>query len=325
MREITYAEALREAQLEEMRRDDNVIILGEDIRADMTFRATGGLLAEFGPNRVIDTPMCEPGFMGAGIGAAMMGLRPIIEIQVANFITLAMDQVINQAAKLRYMSGGQLEIPIVIRTANGYWGSFAGHHSDNVEAWFLGIPGLKIAVPSTPQDAKGLLKTSIRDDSPVLFLEHKRLYSIKGPVPEGDGATLSFGEADIKRVGDDVTIVATSYMVHKALEAAETLSRDGIEVEVIDPRTLFPLDKKTILESVRKTGRLVAVAEGPEFGGVTTEIISAVVEDAFYFLDSPPRRVGALYSPVPFSPPLEEHVIPGAENIVGVIREIFPL
>lgn len=323
MQELSYADAIRDAQFEEMQRDDNVIILGEDIRADMTFRATGGLLETFGEERVIDTPMSEPGFVGAGIGAAMMGLRPIIEIQVANFITLAMDQIINQAAKLRYMSGGQLGAPIVIRTANGFWGSFAGHHSDSIESWFFGIPGLKMVVPATPADTKGLLKTAIRDDAPVLFLEHKRLYGLKGAVPDDPDFTIPFGAADVKREGSDVTIVAISYMLHQALEAAEQLAAEGIEAEVIDPRTLVPMDWETIIASVEKTGRLVVAEEGPTMGGVGGEIVSTVEERAFFWLDAPPQRVGSLFAPVPFSPPLEQHVIPNAARIVEAVRRTF--
>ncbi len=323
MREITYGEAIREAQREEMRRDKNVFIIGEDVRAGMTFRATGGLVDEFGKERVIDTPLSELAIVGAGIGAAILGMRPIIEIQVANFITLAMDQIINQAAKLRYISGGQLACPIVIRSANGYWQSFGAHHSDSVESWFMGIPGLKIAVPSTPLDAKGLLKAAIRDDAPVIFLEHKRLYGVKGSVPEDEDFVIPFGKADIKRQGNDVTIVAISFMVRQALRAAEILQTEGIDAEVIDPRTLLPLDKEAIIASIGKTGRLVVVEEGPKTGGVAAEIISVIAEDAFFYLDAPPKRVAGLNTPMPFSPPLEDFVVPNEMKIVDAVKQIL--
>lgn len=323
MREVTYREALREALREEMIRDENVFLLGEDIGPYWggPFRVTKGLAEEFEEERVRDTPISESAIVGAAVGAAITGTRPVAEIMFGDLTTLIMDQLLNQAAKLRYMFGGQAKVPVVVRTPLGAGASMAAQHSQSPEAWFMHVPGLKVAIPSTPQDAKGLLKTAIRDDNPVIFFEHKLLYSLKGLVPEEE-YTIPFGEADIKREGRDVTIVATLYMVHKALKAAEELSAEGISAEVVDPRTLVPLDKGAIINSVKKTGRVVIVTEDCKRAGVSAEIAAILAEEALDYLDAPIRRVAEPDTPIPFSPPLEQFVIPDEKSIIEAVKGV---
>ncbi len=322
LREVTYGQAIREALAEEMRRDSRVFILGEDVgRAGTPFKVLFGLIQEFGPERVIDTPISEAGFTGIAVGAAMTGMRPVADIMFGDFSTLAMDQIVNQAAKVHYMSGGKLKVPIVIRTTLGATRRSAAQHSQSIHAWYSHIPGLKVALPSTPYDAKGLMKTAIRDDSPVVFFEDKMMYQLKGLVPEEDYA-IPFGVADIKREGTDITIVATSSMVHVALVAADTLGAVGISAEVVDPRTMFPLDKETLIASATKTGRAIVVDEGYERYGVTAEIASTISEGAFYHLDAPVKRIGAMNVPVPFSPALEDLTVPTAEAVVAAAKTL---
>jgi pyruvate/2-oxoglutarate/acetoin dehydrogenase E1 component len=282
---------------------------------------TLGLWKEFGDERVRDTAISEAAIVGAALGAAVTGMRPVAEILFNDWITLAMDQIVNQVAKMKYMFGGTIRVPLVIRAPIGGGAGQAAQHSQSLEAWFVHVPGLKVVLPSTPYDAKGLLKTAIRDDNPVMFFEHKMGYLLEGEVPEEE-YTLPFGVADVKREGKDVTVVATSLMVHKALEAAQDLAKDGLEVEVIDPRTLFPLDMETILSSVRKTGRLVVAHEAWRRGGVGAEIVAEVVERAFDCLDAPPKRVGALEVPVPYNRKLEALVLPDKAKVVEAIKAI---
>jgi len=323
MRQIRYREALREALREEMLRDKTVFLLGEDIGRywEGAFRVTKGLAEEFGDKRVRDTPISESAIIGVAAGAAITGMRPVAEIMFGDLSALAMDQIANQLAKLRYMFGGQAKVPVVIRTPFGAGVNIAAHHSQSLEAWFMHVPGLKIVMPSSPYDAKGLLKTAIRDDNPVMFFEHKLLYPIEGPVPEEE-YTIPFGVADVKREGKDVTIVATLYMVHKALAAAETLSKQGIDAEVIDPRTLVPLDKQAIVNSVKKTGRIVIVTEDCKTAGVSAEIAATVAEEALDYLDAPIKRIAEPDTPIPFSPPLEQFVIPNEKSIIKAVEEI---
>lgn len=322
MREITYVDAIREALREEMARDSDVCVFGLDVTLGYLSGITRGLMEEFGKDRVRDTPISEQAIIGLAVGAAILGMRPVPEIQFSDLLTLCMDQVANQAAKLRYISGGQIKIPITIRTCGGIFGAFSAQHSQCLESWFFHVPGLKVVLPSTPSDAKGLLKTAIRDDNPVLFLENKQLFKMKGPVPEGE-YLIPFGQADFKRRGKDVTIFAISYMVHKALLAAEKLQAEGIEVEIIDPRTISPLDKKAILDSVRKTHRLVIVEEDCKTGGVGAEIAAIVAEEGLDYLDAPIRRVANPDSPVPFSPPLEKYVLPDENKIIKAVHEVI--
>jgi pyruvate/2-oxoglutarate/acetoin dehydrogenase E1 component len=323
MRKITYKEALREALREEMRRDSSVFLLGEDIGRCWggAFKVTDGLAQEFGDERVRDTPISESAIVGTGVGAAITGMRPVAEIMFGDLTALAMDQIANQAAKIRYMFGGQASCPLVIRTPFGAGVNIASHHSQSLEAWFMHVPGLQVAVPSTPCDAKGLLKTAIRGNNPVFFCEHKLLYPVEGDVPEEE-YTIPFGVAEVKRTGSDVTIVATLYMVHKALNAAERLEEEGVNAEIIDPRTLTPLDKKTIVDSVKKTGRLVIVSEDCKTGGVSAEIASVVAEEAIDYLDAPIKRVAGADTPIPFSPPLEQYVIPNEKAIIKAVKEV---
>lgn len=323
MAEITYREALKQGLREEMVRDERVFLMGEDIGLNWggAFKVTKGLAEEFGVERVRDTPISENAIAGAAVGAAITGLRPVAEIMFGDLITLAMDQVCNQAAKMRYMFGGQTSVPLVIRSVFGGGKSIASHHSQSLEAWFMHTPGLKIAVPAFAYDVKGLIKTAIRDPDPVMFFEHKLVYDKKEEVPEED-YLIPFGEAKVRREGADVTVWATFFMVHKALEVAEELAKEGISVEVIDPRTLAPLDKKTLIESVKKTGRLVAVSEETKTGAVTAEIAAIVQEEAFDWLDAPVKRVNAPDTPVPFSPTLEQFFIPDNKRIAEAIREI---
>ena len=324
MRKITYRDALREALREEMAKDNNIFIIGEDVGRYWkgAFKVTKGLAEEFGDKRVRDTPISESAIVGVAAGAAITGMRPVAEIMFGDLSTLAMDQIANQAAKLRYMFGGQTSVPMVIRMPFGAGVNIAAHHSQSLEAWFMHTPGLKIAMPSTPYDAKGLLKTAIRDDNPVMFFEHKLLYPIEGPVPEEE-YTVPFGVADVKRDGKDVTLVATLYMVHKALAAAERLTKQGVDLEVIDPRTLIPLDKKTLINSVKKTGRVVIVTEDCKTGGASAEMAAIVAEEALDYLDAPIKRVAEPDTPIPFSPPLEQFVLPDEERIIKAVKEIM--
>lgn len=323
MQKITYRDALREALREEMQRDDKVFILGEDIGRywEGAFKVTKGLAKEFGDERVRDTPISESAIIGTAVGAAITGMRPIAEIMFGDLTTLAMDQIANQAAKIRYMFGGQAKVPVVIRTPFGGGVNIAAHHSQSLEAWFMHVPGLFVAVPSTPYDAKGLLKTAIRGDNPVVFCEHKLLYPIEGGISDED-YTIPFGVGDIKREGKDVTIVATMFMVHKALEAAKTLQKEGISVELVDPRTLVPLDQETIINSLKKTGRLVIASEDCRTAGVTAEIAALVAEKAIDYLDAPIKRVAEPDTPIPFSPPLEKYVIPSKKSIIEAVKEV---
>lgn len=323
MRKITYRDALREALREEMARDNNIFIIGEDVGRYWkgAFKVTKGLAEEFGDERVRDTPISESAIIGVAAGAAITGMRPVAEIMFGDLSALAMDQIANQAAKLRYMFGGQTSVPMVIRMPFGAGVNIAAHHSQSLEAWFMHTPGLKIAMPSTPYDAKGLLKTAIRDDNPVMFFEHKLLYPIEGSIPEEE-YTVPFGVADVKRDGKDVTLVATLYMVHKALAAAERLSKQGVDLEVIDPRTLIPLDKGAIINSVKKTGRIVIVTEDCKTGGVSAEIAAIVAEEALDYLDAPIKRVAEPDTPIPFSPPLEQFVLPDEKRIIKAVKEI---
>ncbi len=322
MKEITYQDALREAIREEMRRDSSVIIFGEDVEIGYVFGVTKGLIEEFGAERVMDTPISENVIVGAAIGAAMTGLRPIAEIQFSDFLTLCMDQLVNEAAKLRYMTGGQTSVPMVVRTPGGILPGFGPTHNQNLEAWFIHVPGLKVVAPSTPRDAKGLLKSAVRDDNPVVFFEHKSLYKVKGLIPE-DEFTIPLGVSEVKQEGSDVTVVAISNMVQKALAAAAALKNDGISVEVVDPRTLLPMDKKTIVASVQKTGRLVVAEEGVKTGGIGAEIGMMVVEEAFDYLDAPIVRVAAPDVPIPTSSVLEEQVKPSEKHITQAVRSVL--
>jgi pyruvate/2-oxoglutarate/acetoin dehydrogenase E1 component len=322
VREITLAQAIREALAEEMRRDPRVFIMGEDVaEAGTPFKVLSGLVEEFGPQRVIDTPISEPGITGMGVGAAMTGMRPIVDIMFGDFLGLAMDQIANQAAKVHYMSGGKLKVPLVVRTTLGATRRSAAQHSQSLHAWVSHIPGLKVALPSTPYDAKGLLKTAIRDENPVIFFEDKMMYQLKGPVPEGD-YTIPFGVADIKREGTDITIVATSSMVQVALAAADQLAALDISAEVIDPRTTYPLDKQTMIESAKKTSRAIVMDEGYERYGVTAELAAIIAEGAFYYLDAPVRRMGAMDVPVPFSPVLEDQTVPTPDAVVTLAKTL---
>ncbi len=321
-RELTFAEAVREALAEEMRRDSRVCILGEDVaEAGTPFKVLSGLVEEFGTERVIDTPISEAGFTGLAVGAAMTGLRPVVDIMFGDFITLTMDQMANQAAKVHYMSGGKWKVPMVMRTTLGATRRSAAQHSQSLHAWFSHVPGLKVVLPSTPYDAKGLLKTAIRDENPVVFFEDKMMYKLKGPVPSEE-YTIPFGVADVKRAGRDITVVATSSMVQVALGAAALLEKIGISAEVIDPRTTWPLDEQTLIKSARKTSRAMVVDEGYARYGVTAEIAAVIAEGAFYNLDAPVRRLGAMHVPIPFSPPLEDATVPTEHSVFEVAREL---
>jgi pyruvate dehydrogenase E1 component beta subunit len=321
-RELTLARAVNEALAEELRRDPSVFVIGEDVaEAGTPFKVLSGLVEEFGPERILDSPISEAGIAGIGLGAAMTGLRPVVDIMFGDFLTLVMDQLVNQAAKTRYMSGGMLKAPLVIRTTLGATRRSAAQHSQSLHAWFAHVPGLKVVLPSTPADAKGLLKAAIRDDNPVVFFEDKMMFQVKGPVPTGDHV-VPLGVADVKRMGDDLTIVATSSMVHVALEAAETLAEQGIESEVVDPRTLRPLDVDSLVASARKTGRVMVLDEGYEGYGATAEIAARIGADAFYDLDAPVRRLGAMDVPIPFSPPLEDLTVPTPATVVTEARRL---
>jgi pyruvate dehydrogenase E1 component beta subunit len=319
-REITFSQAINEALSEEMRRDPTVFIIGEDVaEAGTPFKVLSGLVAEFGTQRVIDSPISEAGISGIGVGAAMTGMRPVVDIMFGDFLTLTMDQLVNQAAKIHYMSGGKLKVPMVLRTTLGATRRSAAQHSQSLHAWVSHVPGLKVVVPATPYDAKGLLKSAIRDDNPVVFFEDKMMYQLKGPVP-AEEYTIPLGVADIKRAGNDITLVATSSMVHVALAAAAALAEDGISAEVIDVRTTAPLDKRMLVESAKKTSRAIVIDEGYERYGVTAEIASVIADGAFYYLDAPVKRMGAMDVPVPFSPVLEDQTVPTADNVAKMAR-----
>ena len=324
MTEMTYRDALKAGIREEMLRDERVFLLGEDIALNWggAFKVTKGLAEEFGEVRVRDTPISENTIVGAAVGAAITGLIPIAEIMFGDLIALAMDQVCNQAAKMRYMFGGQTSVPLVLRTPFGGGKNIASHHSQSLEAWFMHTPGLKVAVPAFASDVKGLIKTAIRDPNPVLFAEHKLVYDKKEEVPDEE-YLIPFGQAKIRREGTDVTLWGTFFMLHKALEVADELAKEGISVEVIDPRTLVPLDTKTLIESVKKTGRLVLVTEETKTGATTAEVAAIVQEEAFDWLDAPIKRVNAPDTPVPFSPPLENYFIPDNKRIAQTIRDIM--
>jgi len=321
-REITMAEALNEALHEEMAADGSVFMIGEDIgRTGGLFNVSAGLLDRFGAQRVIDSPISEAAISGAGVGASLVGCRPVVELQHFDFVTLAMDQIVNHAAKWRYMSGGRVHVPLVVRgpIANGV--GLAAQHSQSLEAWFVHTPGLVVLMPSTPADAKGLLKSAIRDDNPVVMLEKRLLYTRPGPIPEGDH-TVPIGVADVKREGGDVTVVATAYGVGMALQAARGLSERGIELEVIDPRSLKPLDLDAILRSLEKTGRLVVLSEGPRTGGFAGEVIARVSDEAFDLLKAPPQRVAALDTPIPYAAKLERAVLPDLNDLLDAIGKV---
>jgi pyruvate dehydrogenase E1 component beta subunit len=320
MSEQTFLDAIRLSLADEMRRDSSVYVFGEDVALGGPFGVTKGLADEFGANRMVNTPISEGTVMGLAIGAAMAGLRPVVEIMFIDFITLAMDQLVNHAAKLHYMSGGQLKIPLTVRVQCGISGTMGAHHSQSLEAWLAHVPGLKVVMPSNPADAKGLLKSAIRDDNPVVFIEHRGLYWAKGEVPDVDVA-VPIGQAAVLRPGDQVTIVALANMVTPALTAAEELAAAGIAAEVIDARSVSPLDIDTITTSVKKTGRLIVVHEAVEQGGIGAEIVARLQQEAFYYLDSPIIRVGAPFAPVPAGPTLEKEFLPGKERIIEAARK----
>jgi pyruvate dehydrogenase E1 component beta subunit len=321
-RELTFAQAIREALAEEMRRDKTVCIMGEDVaEAGTPFKVLSGLLEEFGKERVLDTPISEAGFTGLAVGAAMTGMRPVVDIMFGDFITLTMDQMVNQAAKIHYMSGGKWKVPMVMRTTMGATRRSAAQHSQSLHAWFCHVPGLKVVLPSTPYDAKGLLKAAIRDENPVVFFEDKMMYKLKGAVP-ADDYVVPLGVADIKRVGEDITFVATSSMVQVALGAATLLDEIGISAEVVDPRTMWPLDEKTLVDSVKKTSRAIVLDEGYERYGVTAELASVIATGAFYDLDAPVKRMGAMHVPIPFSPPLEDVTVPTEQTVFEAARAL---
>lgn len=323
MAEMTYSQAINEALSEEMLRDEKVYILGEDVGAfGGCFGVTTGLLEKFGAERVLDSPISETAIMGSTVGAAVAGLRPVPEIMFADFVGVCLDELINQAAKMHYMFGGKAKVPLTLRMACGAGLGAAAQHSQSLEALMCHVPGLKVVMPATAADAKGLLKSAIRDDNPVVFLEHKALYGVMGEVPEGE-YTIPLGKADIKREGKDVTILAYSMMLHKALAAAETLALEGIEAEVIDPRTLVPFDKETLYKSIEKTGRLVIVHEAVKQGGFGGEIAALVAEECFDFLDAPIKRVAAPFTPIPFAANLEAAFIPDEAKIIEAVKSFF--
>jgi pyruvate/2-oxoglutarate/acetoin dehydrogenase E1 component len=323
VREISFGDAIREAIAEEMRRDQRIVLIGEDVaEAGTTFKVLKGLVEEFGTGRIIDTPISEPGFAGIGVGAAMTGMRPIVDIMFGDFMTLVMDQVANQAAKIHYMSGGAWKVPIVFRATMGATRRSAAQHSQSLHAWPSHVPGLKVVVPSTPADAKGLLKSAIRDDNPVVFFEDKISYTkVKGPVPDDD-YVIPLGVADVKREGRDLTFVATSSMVQVALGAARMLEEIGVDAEVVDPRTMWPLDEQTLIDSVRKTSRCIVMDEGYQRYGVSGELVSVIQEGAFYDLDGPVRRLCAMHVPIPFSPSLEDTTVPTERDAFELARKM---
>src|SRR5712664_90173 len=320
---VTMREALNQAIREELARDENVFLMGEEVAAyEGAYKVTKGLLKEFGDKRVIDTPITELGFAGLGVGAAMAGLRPIIEFMTFNFSILATDQIINSAAKMLYMSGGQFKIPIVFRGPGGSAYQVSSQHSQSIESWYAYFPGLKVVMPSTPADAKGLLKSAIRDDDPVIFMEQERMYGNKGEVPDDDNFTIPLGVAEVKREGTDATIVARSVMVPTALKAAEELAKEGVSVEVIDPRTIRPLDIETIIKSVKKTNRVVVAEESHQFCGVGAEITAQISVQAFDYLDAPVKRLSGEDVPMPYAKNLENLAIPDVKRIIDAVREV---
>ncbi len=320
---MTYREALNQALREEMHRDDRVFLIGEEVGLyEGAYKVTQGLLKEFGSKRVVDTPIAESGFTGVGIGAAMIGLRPVVEMMTFNFALLALDQIVNSAAKMYYMSGGQYHIPIVIRGPGGPAHQLAAQHSQSMESYFYHVPGLKVVRPSTPADAKGLLKSSIRDDNPVIFIESETLYAMKGEVPEDPDFLIPLGQAIVRREGTDVTVVAYMGMMYRALEAAEELATEGISVEIVDPRTLRPMDTDTIVGSVRKTHRAVVVEAGAGFAGMGSEIAAFITEQAFDDLDAPVERVTGASAPMPYARNLERAKMPSKEKIIEAIRNV---
>jgi pyruvate dehydrogenase E1 component beta subunit len=315
---MTFAKAVNTALAEELRRDPNVFIMGEDVaEAGTPFKVLSGLVEEFGTDRIIDTPISEAGFTGIGVGAAMTGMRPVVDIMFGDFLTLIMDQVVNQAAKIHYMSGGKLHVPLTIRTTLGATRRSAAQHSQSLHAWVSHVPGLKVALPSTPADAKGLMKAAIRDNNPVIIFEDKLAFQEKGEVPTSDEFVLPLGVADVKREGRDITLIATSSMVQVALAAADTLAADGIEAEVVDPRTTSPLDDVTLVESAKKTGRCLVIDEGHRRYGASAEIASVVSDGAFWWLDAPVRRLAAMDVPIPFAPNLEDLTVPTVADVVS--------
>ncbi|HEY2919220.1 MAG TPA: alpha-ketoacid dehydrogenase subunit beta [Candidatus Binatia bacterium] len=322
MPEQTYLDAIRTALQEEMRRDPSIYVFGEDVALGGPFGVTKGLAEEFGANRIVNTPISEGTVMGIAIGAATAGLKPVVEIMFIDFITLAMDQLVNHSAKLHYMSGGQLKIPLTVRVQCGISGTMGAHHSQSLEAWLAHVPGLKVLMPANPADAKGLLKSAIRDDNPVVFVEHRGLYWSKGQVPDSD-VVVPIGKASIVKEGSDLTIVALSSMIGPALAAAEELAAEGISAEVIDPRSISPLDMTTVANSVKKTSRMIVVHEAVEQGGIGAEIVAQVQQEAFYYLDRPILRVAAPYAPVPASPALEKSFLPGREQIIQAARKVL--
>ena len=323
MRELTMSEALNEALHEEMERDDGVFVVGEDIaQFGGLFQVTTGLLQRFGPQRVIDAPISEAGQVGAGVGAALVGCKPVIELQIPDFVTLTMDQIVNHAAKWRYMSGGRVSVPLVLRGAVSSGIGMAGQHSQTLEAWFVHAPGLVVVMPSTPADAKGLLKSSIREPNPVVFLEKRLLYSRRGPVPDGD-VTVPIGVADVKREGRDVTVVTYAQGVHLALQASRQLAQQSIEVEIVDVRTLKPLDLETVAESVRKTRRLVVVSEGARAGGYASEVVARLVDELWDVLAAAPARVTAEDAPIPYAAQLERRVLPQVDDVVDAVLGVL--
>ncbi|MGA2889248.1 MAG: alpha-ketoacid dehydrogenase subunit beta [Terracidiphilus sp.] len=322
VRDLTFAQAVKEAIAEEMRRDSTVCLFGEDVaEAGTPFKVLSGLVEEFGTGRIIDTPISEAGFTGLAVGAAMTGLRPIVDIMFGDFVTLTMDQMVNQAAKVHYMSGGRWKVPMVMRTTLGATRRSGAQHSQSLHAWFSHVPGLKVILPSTPYDAKGLLKSAIRDQNPVVFFEDKMMYKLRGPVPSEE-YVIPLGVADVKREGGDISLIATSSMVQVALAAADLLEEVGISAEVVDPRTTWPLDEKTLVESVKKTSRAIVIDEGYERYGVTAELASVVSAGAFYDLDAPVVRMGAMHVPIPFSPPLEDVTVPTDQTVFEMARKL---
>jgi len=323
MREITYAEAIREALRHEMKLDDNVFILGEDVGAfGGCFGVTAGLYDEFGGERVMDTPISEAGIMGAALGAALMGMRPVPEIMFVDFMTVCFDYLTNQAPKVRYMCGGQVEkLPMVVRTTTGGWIRAAGQHSQSLEGWFTQVPGLKVVMPSTAHDAKGLLTASLRDNNPVLYIEHKVLYQVPGSVPEEE-YLIPLGQADVKKEGTDVTLISYSFMLSKTLNAADKLAGQGINAEVVDLRTLNPLDHDTLARSVQKTHKAVVIQEAVEMGGVASQVVKSLMDSCFDYLDAPIKTVAAGNTVIPFSPPLEDAMLPSEEKIIAAVTEI---
>jgi len=323
VRELTFGDAIKEAIAEEMRRDPNVVLMGEDVaEAGTTFKVLTGLVDEFGKDRIIDTPISEAGFTGIGVGAAMTGMRPIVDIMFGDFLMIIMDQVANQAAKIHYMSGGKWKVPIVIRATMGATRRSAAQHSQSLHAWPSHIPGLKVVVPSTPYDAKGLFKAAVREDNPVVIFEHKISYrKVKGHVPDED-YIIPLGVADVKREGSDITLIALSSMVQVALGAAKMLEEVGISAEVVDPRTTWPLDEKTLVESVKKTSRCIVIDEGYFRYGITGELASIIQEQAFFDLDGPVRRLGAMHVPIPFSPSLEDVTVPSERQVFDLARQM---